>query len=600
MRNIWLIVAVAACGGPGDPHGGLADAPPSEVAAPRLIAPLSMSSVTLQRPTLHWQLGPGEGTPTVDLCRDRACSVVLAVGAELAGDHSSAVPTTELPPGWVFWRVRVVSGSQTMTSATWQFWVGKISARTSTDTSNGAQLDVNGDGYPDFVVGADGAGAQTGVAHLYLGSADPSAAGWSATGRRIDLISPDGANASFGYAVASAGDINGDGYGDFLVGAYGAGANAGAVHLYLGSAAPGAAGWNGDGAPDRIDLAGRDGDGATFGAVMASAGDVDRDGYGDFLIGAAKAGAVHLYFGMASPGAADWSAAAAARRIDLTSPDGVAAFGGSLAGAGDVNGDGYADFLIGAAGANAATGAAHLYLGAAAPKAASWNGDPHAGRIDLTNPDGATASFGYAVASADDVNGDGYADFAITALGAAGNTGAAHVYLGLPTPVKELWNGLVAASRIDLISPAGAGALFGASATGAGDVNGDGYADLLVGAAGVTAGAGTAHLYLGAAVPSAAGWNPSDAAARIDLAALDGPGAIFGSAAASAGDVNGDGFADFVVGAHDASAGADAGAAHLYLGSAAPGAAIWNAASSTARIDLTNPDAASARFGISV
>ncbi len=106
-------------------------------AAPRLIAPLSTSTVTQQEPTLRWVLGPGAGAPVVDLCHDRACTLPVTIPVTIAANQTSGIPTSALPSGWVFWRVRVVSGSQTATSATWQLWVGKTSASTPVDTSSG-------------------------------------------------------------------------------------------------------------------------------------------------------------------------------------------------------------------------------------------------------------------------------------------------------------------------------------------------------------------------------------------------------------------------------------------------------------------------------
>jgi hypothetical protein len=132
----------------------------------------------------------------------------------------------------------------------------------------------------------------------------------------------------------------------------------------------------------------------------------------------------------------------------------------------------------------------------------------------------------------------------------------------------------------------------------AGDVNGDGYADFLVGSYGASSGSGSAHLYLGAAMPSLAVWNGTTPSSRINLANPDGASARFGASAANAGDVNGDGYADFLIGAHDASS--MAGAAQLYLGAATPSATAWNGTPATGRIDLANPDGASARFGVSV
>jgi len=597
MRHITLLVTFVAVPAGCSKILGITDVTVGND-APRLIAPLSMSTVTQQQPTLRWALGAEHTTPVVDLCQDRSCTMPLPVTTQLANDNLSAVPAAALPAGWVFWRVRVTSGSQTVTSATWQFWVGKSSASTPVDTSNGAILDVNGDGHPDFLIGADSAGSGMGTVHLYLGSATANVTDWNAasTAARIDLTNPDGTNAAFGYSVASAGDVNGDGYADFLVGAYGTGANSGAVHLYLGSATPNANTWNMTSTPDRVDLRNLDGSDAIFGASVAGAGDVNGDGYADFLVGAPKAGVIHLYLGSATPSATDWNETTFTGRIDLTSPDVLAAFGNAVASAGDINGDGYADFLVGDDGVNG-EGATHLYLGSAAPNANAWNGTMSAERIDLANPDGSNASFGYSVASAGDVNGDGYADFLIGALSASSNAGSAHLYFGSATPSAIGWNRPLPTERIDLSNPDGATALFGASVASAGDVNGDGYADFLIGAEGESTGAGATHLYLGAAIPSETMWN-GPSSNRITLANPDATGTRFGASVASAGDVNGDGFADFLIGAHGT--GALGGAAHLYLGSTMPSASGWSDASATGRMDVVNPDGVSARFGVSV
>src|SRR5262249_50222162 len=78
-------------------------APPGPVAMPRLIAPLSTSTVTQQRPTVRWTLGPGVGTAHVEFCKDRSCNVPLNIAAE-AVDGTSARPAAPLPSGWVYWR----------------------------------------------------------------------------------------------------------------------------------------------------------------------------------------------------------------------------------------------------------------------------------------------------------------------------------------------------------------------------------------------------------------------------------------------------------------------------------------------------------------
>ena len=142
----WLVALVTASAG----CSQCSDSNPGSLEEPaRLIAPLSMSTVTQQRPLLRWQLVAAQRDVVVDLCKDRSCATPLPVTALVSGGQLSAVPSAPLPAGWVFWRVRTGSGARMASSATWQFWVGKSSARNPVDTSNGAILDVNGDAYPD-------------------------------------------------------------------------------------------------------------------------------------------------------------------------------------------------------------------------------------------------------------------------------------------------------------------------------------------------------------------------------------------------------------------------------------------------------------------
>jgi hypothetical protein len=192
-----------------------------------------------------------------------------------------------------------------------------------------------------------------------------------------------------GYSVASAGDVNGDGRDDFLIGANGdddGGDGAGQTYLILGRAA---ADWEMDFDLSNADASFRGEDSYDYSGVsVASAGDVNGDGYADFLIGAdgdddggGNAGQTYLILGHA---AADWG-----MNFDLSNAD--ASFwgedvddrsGSSVACAGDVNGDSYDDFLIGASfnddgGGNA--GQTYLILGRAA---ADWGMD-----FDLSNAD---------------------------------------------------------------------------------------------------------------------------------------------------------------------------------------------------------------------
>lgn len=348
-------------------------------------------------------------------------------------------------------------------------------------------------------------------------------ASWTAEGEQD--------SAFYGAAVASAGDVNGDGYGDIVVGAYGQG-DGGRAYVYLGSPLGlGAAAWTTDG--DAY---------AQLGNAVASAGDVNGDGYDDLAVGAVgydSAGRVELYLG--SPAGLGPTPAST---VSLGQEH--AHFGTSLGGAGDVNGDGYADLIVGASMYDndlTHEGWAGVYLGSAEGLASSpsWT----------VESDHKSAELGAAVASAGDVNGDGFGDVIVGSPGAH----LAQVYLGSP-------GGLGSGAAWRVIGPESS--CFGNAVAAAGDVNGDGYGDVLVGAWVSNQGEqneGRAYLYLGAA--SGLSTTPNWAFQS------DQEQAYFGRSVASAGDINGDGYDDVVVGADGFDdAEEDEGRAYVFLGSA--------------------------------
>jgi hypothetical protein len=333
--------------------------------------------------------------------------------------------------------------------------------------------DINGDGYADFL--AVSGLSPLGV-YVYLGGPRASLADWGGaqTASRILLVSPDHAvsnNIGFG-PVAGVGDVNGDGLADFIVGAASGASNLqlGFAHLYFGNTSPSAAIWNGTAAPQRIDLVSPDDAyafGGSFGATLAGAGDINGDGYGDFIIGAvagANGGMAHVYFGGSGRITSDWNGATAPQRVDLGCPAGENFFGWSLAPAGDVDGDGYGDFLVGAGNDQSGVvyGAAHLFLGGPA-RGADWNGAGASARLDLTSADGADSRFSATMAGVGDIDGDGYADFLIGAQGAANYEGAAHVNFGAAGATAANWNGAAPPGRLDLANPDGVSAGFGRS-----------------------------------------------------------------------------------------------------------------------------------------
>jgi len=412
--------------------------------------------------------------------------------------------------------------------------------------------DVNADGFDDVILGAPGFSngeAGEGEVRIYLGSTAGLAA---APAWRVES---DVAGAQLGFDARYAGDVNGDGFADVIAGAplYAGGEAAeGFAAVYFGG--PSGPGPTPDWAVES-NLAG-----AQLGRSVAGAGDLDGDGFGEVVVGVpgygngeSQEGAAFVYLGSASGPSAtpDWTA---------ESDQADAAMGNAVATAGDVNGDGYADLLIGDANYDAALadeGATFAWYGG--PGALGANGTP--ANADWTVQGGQFEDrLGWSVATAGDVNGDGFADVVVGVPFFDNGTtdgGEVVVHFGAAAGLA-LTPTVTIASNSDL-------AQLGATVAAAGDVNGDGFGDLLAGGPAWSnneTGEGVAFVYLGAAaMPAAiAAWAPEGEQAD----------AQFGVALGSAGDVNGDGYSDLLVGAPQYDNGeTDEGAAFLYPGSPA-------------------------------
>ena len=447
--------------------------------------------------------------------------------------------------------------------------------------------DFNGDGFDDIIIGAEYAdsysSSRTGSSYVIFGRN----AGYDS---KFDLFNLNGNNGfaingvatydRLGESVSSAGDVNGDGFDDIIIGASGADPNgkdyAGSSYVIFGSNT----GFN-----SNFDLSSFDGsngfaiNGATdfdfIGRSVSSAGDFNGDGLDDIIIGATGAspygenskGSSYIVFGKNTGFNSSFN---------LSSLDGTNGFvingvgnydrlGGSVSSAGDVNGDGIDDIIIGAELADPNgkdhAGSSYVVFGSNT----GFNSNFNLSSLDGTNGfviNGVADSdrLGKSVSSAGDVNGDGIDDIIIGATGADpnsnSNAGSSYVVFGSNTGFNSNFN----LSSLDgnngfVVNGANSADFSGRSVSSAGDVNGDGNNDLIIGADQADPNnkinAGSSYVVFG----NDSGFNSS-----FDLSSLDGNNGFvingiasndnLGESVSSAGDVNGDGFDDIIVGAY--------------------------------------------------
>jgi hypothetical protein len=411
-------------------------------------------------------------------------AVLVSLSASLSGIGSAGAghidSATQRPP--TAWHPWSAEGNQ---------------ASASFGTSVSTAGDVDGDGFDDVVVGADqydNGETDEGAAFLFQGSRRGlrNKSAWAADG--------DQPSGLFGLSVSTAGDVNGDGYADVVIGGVGA-------FLYEGS--PDGL----SGSPDWTSTAGT--------GRADTAGDVNGDGFDDVILGV---GAGLVYEG--SPdGLHD--------DPDWTGSQGTATV---VSSAGDVNGDGYDDVIIGDPFYPSAewTGRAYLYLGSADGLSSTpdWIGRD-------TSSDRYETNYGFSVDGAGDVNGDGYDDVVVGEPLWAGvcaeDDGRLLAYFGSPDGLSTTpdW------------TEEGCSIAIGWSFQAAGDVNADGFADVLMGTPWSIEYCcynyvGQAWLYLGGGSTGLVASSWTRTGRQED--------SYFAVSVAGAGDVNGDGYTDLMIG----------------------------------------------------
>ena len=385
----------------------------------------------------------------------------------------------------------LASETPSMTLIT-KFQLNGDDTKTYLSTSAAIAGDVNNDGFVDVMVASyTGSSIYEEAMSVHVFSGDDGAELYTFTG--------DDAGDYFGSSLASAGDVNNDGYCDIVVGAYlddNNGTSSGSARVYSGK--------------DGIELYSFYGDSANdyFGVSVSGVGDINKDGFSDVIVGAQgdsanddASGSAYIYSGKDGAILYTFNGNSAGMR-----------FGSSVAGRGDVDSDGFPDVIIGAAWESSnrfASGSARVYSGKDGTELYTLLGLG----INLDY-------FSYDLGNAGDVNADGYDDVIVGSV-----KGNAHVFSGKDG--SELYYYAPPNSYVDS----------GLNVSGIGDVNNDGYDDVVVGTGDentLLQNSGAVHVFSG-----------KDG---IELYTFDGKysGSHFGSSVSGA--VNSDGTSSIVVG----------------------------------------------------
>ncbi|MGL5941352.1 MAG: hypothetical protein ACRC2S_13325 [Waterburya sp.] len=464
--------------------------------------------------------------------------------------------------------------------------------------------DVNNDGIDDLIIGAPstipngttGAGAS----YLVFGNASLGSSGSfnlsSLNGSNGFVINQIAADDSNEISVSNAGDLNGDGIDDFVIGASTAdpNANSAAGESYV------VFGGNNIGSTGSFNLATLNGTngftvngasaGDRSGRSVTNAGDINGDGINDLLIGApaadpngnSSAGKSYVVFGGTNIGGAgefNLSGLNGSNGFVINGIDAGDFMGFSVSNAGDVNNDGFDDLIVAASTADpngTSSGESYVVFGG--------SNVGSTGTLNLSTLNG-TNGFtlngidagdfsGRSVSNAGDINGDGIDDLIIGAPSGdpnGTNSGEAYVVFGgsgLGSSGSFNLSGLNGTNGF-AINGISAGDLAGRSVSNAGDLNDDGIDDLIIGASrgetSTTGGAGDSYVVFGGANIGSSG--------SLNLSTLNGTNGFVingidlstGYSVSNAGDVNNDGASDIIIGAYNANANGNTSAGQSYV-----------------------------------
>jgi hypothetical protein len=438
--------------------------------------------------------------------------------------------------------------------------------------------DVNGDGIEDLVVGTNGAernGAVRGLAYVVFGTRQRLSISLASVenGQGGFVITPADDDSYLGRSVAMAGDVNGDGLDDVIVGAIEAGGQSvGAAYVIFGKASTDAVSVaaiaSGQGGGFAIN-------GTAVGAFVAAAGDVNGDDLADIVVsvGGTRAGA-RVVFGTASTSAVDSEELQSGGFPVLSGAEIISA----VAGVGDVNGDGLDDIGLGSADAevlgNASAGRAFVVFGKTVRTAVQLStiqdGQPGGFVMNGARPEDRA---GASIARAGDLNQDGLSDVVVGANRAESNgsaaVGRAYAVFGkgnsTPIQLAAIEAGTEGGFALNGVSTEDD---TGAAVAGGSDINGDGIDDLLIGATNALSFTGMTYAVFGKSSGSPVALVDLRSGGRGGFAIqganqFDSAGNAVGS-----GDFDGDGITDLIIGASRTAPGGAApeGAVHVIFG----------------------------------